>query len=214
MDCSPSEVCRERWGLLPRFHFPAGSQVNSSRYHLFFKHWLVPQFPYLLLQRCSITFGWVLMYLMYECWVRGTLLILMSREHSNILPAFLCCLRWKIEDCSVTAPFPTSFRQLSIVLLTIAQMYGSAPFPWTSPWGVLFRGKSQLYPPYLDLESLNDVLMEWVIFWRVVEVHMIGCLWTSTVCKDSEAIMWSYRSYLDTRSAHILISGVLFCLMR
>ena len=37
MDFSLSEVYRERWELLfTRCHFPAGSQVNSRTYHLFF----------------------------------------------------------------------------------------------------------------------------------------------------------------------------------
>ena len=37
MAFSISEVCRERWGLLlTRCHFPAGYQVNSRTYHLFF----------------------------------------------------------------------------------------------------------------------------------------------------------------------------------
>ena len=96
MNWSPSCVWRERWALLlAKWHFPDGSQLNSSRYHLVY--WTL-YFPPVDLSAPTKTFI-VLLYLLWGFWGMGLLEILWNWWRSSILLALLChlvCSIWRL----------------------------------------------------------------------------------------------------------------------
>ena len=83
---------------------------------------------------------------------------------------------------------------MSIGFLTIAHIYGAAPFPCPRPCvGGGVRGSAHFLPPYLLLDSPKAVLAEYFIFWRVVNVQRIGSLGVLACCILREALLWNTR---------------------
>ena len=56
------------------------------------------------------------------------------------------------------------------------------------------RGSAHFSLLYVVLDSPKDVLAECSIFWRVVNVHMIGSLGFLARCMPIKSVMWTIRS--------------------
>ena len=105
------------------------------------------------------------------------------------------------------ALWTVSLRQSRIGALTIEHISGANPLPFPSTWGGGFNGNAQVSPSYLVVYSPKDILTECNTQCRVTIVHIMVSFWTSTLCSARKAKLWMTRSYLDTRSENLLVSG-------
>ena len=94
------------------------------------------------------------------------------------------------------APWPASQSQLNKGVLTIAHIYGAAPFPCPRPCvcvcvcgGGGVQEQNPFPPSICSVGFPKSVLAKCSIFWRVVNVHMISSLEVVACCMLREAIL-------------------------